>query len=55
MTKVEKIELLKLLYQYRSFGFEYFSDYQSTNINRGSSNSLEKIGEKINMGVIYVG
>lgn len=28
MTKPEKIRLLKLLYQYRAMGFEYFKDYK---------------------------
>lgn len=35
MTQVEKVKLLKLLYQYRAMGFEYFKEFkpvQNTNI-----------------------
>jgi len=33
MTQVEKVRLLKLLYQYRAMGFEYFKEYKPISNN----------------------
>ncbi len=33
MTQVEKVKLLKLLYQYRAMGFEYFKEYKPLESN----------------------
>jgi len=33
MTQIEKIKLLKLLYQYRAMGFKYFKEYKPVNSN----------------------
>ena len=33
MTQVEKVRLLKLLYQYRAMGFEYFKEYKPVDGN----------------------
>ena len=48
MTKIEKAKLLKLLYQYRSFGFEYFKEYKPANmINQKISSNLAVMSNKV--------
>jgi len=48
MTKTEKAILLKLLYQYRSLGFEYFKEYKPANIvNREISGNLGTMQTKV--------
>jgi len=48
MTKIEKAKLLKLLYQYRSLGFEYFKEYKPANmINQEISDNLGVMKEKV--------
>ncbi|MFK5881927.1 MAG: uracil-DNA glycosylase [Sulfurospirillum sp.] len=46
---MEKAKLLKLLYQYRSMGFEYFRDYKQPNAAKVkiSSTNLKEIEEKV--------
>jgi len=34
MTHIEKIRLLKLLYQYRAMGFEYFQEYRALSLSK---------------------
>ncbi|MBL0686456.1 MAG: uracil-DNA glycosylase [Sulfurospirillum sp.] len=47
MIKVEKLRLLKLLYQYRAIGFEYFKEYKyiknSSNMLPNNLNSLKNV------------
>lgn len=50
MTQIEKIRLLKLLYQYRAMGIEYFKEYNPirADINMPANiSSLTEIEEKI--------
>ncbi len=48
MTKIEKAKLLKLLYQYRSFGFKYFKEYKPANmINQKISSNLAAMSDKV--------
>ncbi len=50
MTQIEKIRLLKLLYQYRAMGIEYFKEYNPirSDINMPANiSSLTEIEEKI--------
>lgn len=51
MTNIEKLKLLKLLYQYRSIGFEYFNDYQpALHVNKDedfNGKSLKEIEKQI--------
>jgi DNA polymerase len=48
MTKIEKAKLLKLLYQYRSLGFEYFKEYKPANmISQKISTNLGTMREKV--------
>lgn len=41
MTRIETVRLLKLLYQYRAMGFEYFKEYRPLE-NQSSNNMLPK-------------
>ncbi|WP_331773838.1 uracil-DNA glycosylase [Sulfurospirillum sp. 1612] len=49
MINLEKAKLLKQLYQYKSFGFEYFQDNQTlgTTQNQPSVNSLDELEHKV--------
>jgi len=40
MTQIEKIRLLKLLYQYRAMGFEYFQEYRPLGMEKQPTLSL---------------
>ena len=40
MTHIEKIRLLKLLYQYRAMGFEYFQEYRPLSLSKQPALSL---------------
>ncbi len=46
---MEKAKLLKLLYQYRSMGFEYFKDYRQPNTSKEdiSVSTLDEIEKKV--------
>lgn len=45
MTHIEKIRLLKLLYQYRAMGFEYFQEYRPLSLSKQPvlSHNLEEL------------
>ena len=45
MTHIEKIRLLKLLYQYRAMGFEYFQEYRPLSLSKqpALSHNLEEL------------
>lgn len=45
MTHIEKIRLLKLLYQYRAMGFEYFQEYRALSLRKqpALSHNLEEL------------
>lgn len=45
MTHIEKIRLLKLLYQYRAMGFEYFQEYRALSLSKqpALSHNLEEL------------
>ncbi|KFL33210.1 MULTISPECIES: uracil-DNA glycosylase [unclassified Sulfurospirillum] len=45
MTQIEKIRLLKLLYQYRAMGFEFFQEYRPLSLSKQPtlSNNLEEL------------
>jgi DNA polymerase len=45
MTHIEKIRLLKLLYQYRAMGFEYFQEYRPLSLSKqpAISHNLEEL------------
>ncbi|NOX15245.1 MAG: uracil-DNA glycosylase [Epsilonproteobacteria bacterium] len=48
MTTIEKARLLKLLYQYRCCGFEYFKEYKPANVvSKNSSGSFEELNDKV--------
>ncbi len=48
MTTIEKAKLLKLLYQYRCCGFEYFKEYKSANaVNRGLCENFEELKNRV--------
>ena len=36
MTHIEKVRLLKLLYQYRAMGYEYFEEYRPLVLNENA-------------------
>jgi len=49
MTHIEKIRLLKLLYQYRAMGFEYFQEYKALSLSKQPtlSNNLEELKSSV--------
>ncbi|ATB69333.1 putative uracil-DNA glycosylase, family 4 [Sulfurospirillum diekertiae] len=49
MTHIEKIRLLKLLYQYRALGFEFFQEYRplSLSIQPALSQNLEELKSSV--------
>ena len=49
MTQVEKAKLLKLLYQYRAMGFEYFKEYKPVNSkNTMLPNDFDSLQSSVN-------
>jgi len=49
MTQIEKIRLLKLLYQYRAMGFEYFQEYKPLTLSKQPilSHNLEELKKSV--------
>jgi len=49
MTHIEKIRLLKLLYQYRAMGFEYFQEYRPLSLSKqpALSHNLEELKSSV--------
>ena len=49
MTHIEKIRLLKLLYQYRAMGFEYFQEYRPLALHQQAmpSSTLEELKKSV--------
>ena len=49
MTHIEKIRLLKLLYQYRALGFEFFQEYRPLSLSRqpALSQNLEELKSSV--------
>ena len=49
MTHIEKIRLLKLLYQYRALGFEFFQEYRPLSLSKQPtlSNNLEELKSSV--------
>ena len=49
MTQIEKIRLLKLLYQYRAMGFEYFQEYKPLSLSKqpALSHNLEELKSSV--------
>ena len=49
MTHIENIRLLKLLYQYRAMGFEYFQEYRALSLSKQPtlSNNLEELKSSV--------
>jgi len=49
MTHIEKIRLLKLLYQYRAMGFEYFQEYRPLSLSKQPtlSHNLEELKSSV--------
>lgn len=47
MTHIEKIRLLKLLYQYRAMGFEYFQEYRPLTVQPTLSSNLEELKHEV--------
>jgi DNA polymerase len=47
MTHIEKIRLLKLLYQYRAMGFEYFQEYRPLTVQPALSSNLEELKHEV--------
>ena len=49
MTQIEKIRLLKLLYQYRAMGFEYFQEYRPLSQSKQPvlSHNLEELKSSV--------
>ena len=49
MTHIENIRLLKLLYQYRAMGFEYFQEYRALSLSKQPtlSNNLEELKSNV--------
>lgn len=49
MTHIEKIRLLKLLYQYRAMGFEYFQEYRPLSLSKKPtlSHNLEELKSSV--------
>lgn len=50
MTQIEKIRLLKLLYQYRAMGFEYFKEYKP--LSQKENANLPKNVDELKSSVI---
>lgn len=47
MTQTEKIRLLKLLYQYRAMGFEFFREYKPLGVNTITPQTLESARKSV--------
>ena len=47
MTQIEKIRLLKLLYQYRAMGFEYFQEYRPLSKEPVLSSNIEELKHEV--------
>ena len=49
MTQIEKIRLLKLLYQYRAMGFEYFQEYRPLGLHKkpAVSSNLDELKHEV--------